>query len=217
LKEHEKSKKEWDKKAETRMPDPRVIAAFAATKIKFLKKHIGDLENLSTLEVGCGDGFVSRYLMRRTNLVGVDLSAGMLKQNPLPAKALASAYELPFADNSFDLVFESNMLHHIDDPRRAVAEMKRVAGKYLFLSEPNKKSPPVYLSHLADSGERGCPMYDRRDLEGFLLDAGLELVAGASYGRVPPKRTPPFLVGLLVWMEDVIPGGFFAMAIGKIP
>ncbi len=217
MNEHKQSKKEWDEKAQTRRPNPRVIAAFAATKIKFLKQNIDDLENLNTLEVGCGDGFVSRYLMRRTNLVGVDLSAGMLKHNPLPAKALASVYDLPFADNSFDLVFESNMLHHLANPRRAVAEMMRVSKNYLFLSEPNKNSPPVYLSHLADPGERGCPMYDRRDLERFLQDAGLALVAGVSYGRVPPKRTPPFLVGALSWLEDRIPGGFFAMAIGKIP
>lgn len=47
------------------------------------------------------------------------------------------AYALPFADNSFDLVCEFAVLHHVKEPRRMIAEMTRVAGRMIAVSDCN--------------------------------------------------------------------------------
>jgi hypothetical protein len=57
------------------------------------------------------------------------------------SKLLASATDIPFADNSFDLAFSSEMLEHLSSPdlEKAAREMVRVARKYLLISVPNRE------------------------------------------------------------------------------
>ena len=57
-----------------------------------------------------------------------------------------SAYDLPFADGSFDLVCAIEVLEHLERPRDALAEMSRVARRALLLSVPNE--PGWRISHL---------------------------------------------------------------------
>ena len=47
----------------------------------------------------------------------------------------AEQIELP--DNSFDLVFASEVLHHCSSPHRALCEMLRVSRRYVLFLEPN--------------------------------------------------------------------------------
>lgn len=86
------------------------------------------------LEVGCGSGYVSRYIHRvrpDATYVGVDSSPAMLAlaraRNPGEAFVHGDATALPFADASFDVVIDGAALMHIGDERRAIAEYARVA------------------------------------------------------------------------------------------
>ena len=55
----------------------------------------------------------------------------------LPSTSWPSTIEsLPFADDSFDVVTCSHTLEHILEPGRAVAELKRVARRLLFVVVP---------------------------------------------------------------------------------
>jgi len=47
------------------------------------------------------------------------------------------ALQLPFADDSFDWVVETGLLHHIRDWPQAVAEMARVARYGVLISDTN--------------------------------------------------------------------------------
>jgi SAM-dependent methyltransferase len=88
------------------------------------------------LDYGCGDGQYSVLLARRgAQVVGIDISDISVRncQARAEAEGLASATsfhvmdceQLQFEDNSFDLVCESGVLHHLDLPR-ALAEVARV-------------------------------------------------------------------------------------------
>ncbi len=216
MREQETARKYWDGKSKHRIPSEKVIHAFANAKISFLKKNIPDLKKLKTLEAGCGDGYISRFMEKETDLLGIDISKGMLAKNPANKKIMGSAYDLPFGDNSFDLVMESNMLHHLARPLDCVTELKRVAKNYVFLSEPNARSWAIYISHYIDPDERQCCDYNLKFLERFLNDAGMETVAKKNYGRVPPNKARPFMLPFLIWLEKNLPGGYFSMALGKI-
>lgn len=97
---------------------------------------------LRLLEVGIGAGanlpLVTRALPPglEVELWGVDLSEGMLRQcqrrlereGPAGVRLLmADAHALPFPDHFFDRVFEIGGLNGYREPRRALAEMARVA------------------------------------------------------------------------------------------
>lgn len=91
------------------------------------------------LEIGCGVGAELQILHRRfpqAHLTGLDFSASQLaKAHELLRAEVAdaavelrqgSAYELPFADGSFDGVCLIWVLEHLSDPARALREARRV-------------------------------------------------------------------------------------------
>ncbi len=104
------------------------------------------------LEIGSGTGYFSLNLLQLgaiQSLTATDISAGMLKRLANTAKDLGleaetvrtEAEELPFEDESFDLVFGHAVLHHIPDLDKAFAEFRRVlrpGGAIAFCGEPSR-------------------------------------------------------------------------------
>ncbi len=103
-------------------------------------------EPTSVLDAGCGEGFVVDYVAQRNpelRLAGVDLSDTAIEyaRAHFGEKArfrTGSVYKLPFSDNSFDTVICSEVLEHLDDPGRAVQELKRVARRYVLITVPHE-------------------------------------------------------------------------------
>jgi SAM-dependent methyltransferase len=86
---------------------------------------------VGTLDLGCGEGRVTRELRDRGyEAVGVDIAPGLIelaqKRDPGGDYRVAHAEELPFADGSFELVVAFNVLMSVDEPARALAETARV-------------------------------------------------------------------------------------------
>jgi len=82
----------------------------------------------ATLDVGCGEGRLGRGLLERGHHVtGVELSPTLAAHAREAYDVVeADAAELPFADDSFDLVIAFMSLMDIDDADRAVSEAARV-------------------------------------------------------------------------------------------
>jgi SAM-dependent methyltransferase len=85
----------------------------------------------ATLEVGCGEGRVSRDLLAHGHRVtAVDASPTLLEAareaDPKSEYVLADAAALPFSDETFDLVVAHNSLMDIEDMPGAVREAARV-------------------------------------------------------------------------------------------
>ena len=76
------------------------------------------------IDIGCGTGFVSQ-LYPNFDIVGIDISDGMLAQNP-HKWIKASAEQIPFPDDHFAWVICRSLLHHLDDPMAGLVEMNRV-------------------------------------------------------------------------------------------
>ena len=92
-----------------------------------------------TLEVGCGEGRVTRDLTARGHaVVAIEPAASLLAAaaaagSPGEHYTVADGLALPFHDASFDLVVAYNVLQVVDDLDQAVAEAARVltAGGHL--------------------------------------------------------------------------------------
>ena len=88
------------------------------------------------LDLGCGPGTITLGLARRAGrVVGLDVAAKMVDQaRELAAGSevhnvsfeVGSAYELPFGDGSFDVVYAHQVMQHLADPVRALREARRV-------------------------------------------------------------------------------------------
>jgi 2-polyprenyl-6-hydroxyphenyl methylase/3-demethylubiquinone-9 3-methyltransferase len=85
------------------------------------------------LDIGCGGGFLANALSAKGwSVAGVDLSRSTLEQaRRVDATQRvdyreADAYNLPFENGSFEAVAAMDLLEHVEDPRRVVAEAARV-------------------------------------------------------------------------------------------
>lgn len=103
------------------------------------------------LDVGCGPGTITAGIAEAVfpgTVTAVDAAPGTLNYARRLAEgreimnlhfAGASAYELPFAAESFDLVFAHALLEHLRDPRRALREFHRVTcpGGFAAVCSPD--------------------------------------------------------------------------------
>ena len=101
----------------------------------------------SVLDVGCGEGVITRAWARRVApapVVGLDVNDPRLAEawsqasEPNLELRTGDAHDLPFDDDAFDLVASIEMLEQVDDPDRVVAELCRVARRAVIVSVPRE-------------------------------------------------------------------------------
>lgn len=119
------------------------------------------------LDVGCGTCFYFPLLAKHAEtLMGVDVCIPMLDvaQELIETKGLSnchvresSAMELPFEDESIDVVHSWDFLHHVPDVEKAISEIRRVlkpGGRYVAV-EPNVINPSILWYHARRRSEWG--------------------------------------------------------------
>jgi 2-polyprenyl-3-methyl-5-hydroxy-6-metoxy-1,4-benzoquinol methylase len=101
----------------------------------------------SLLDVGCGEGVLTAQWAQRLqtgHVVGVDLEDPKLRaewsRRALPNLSFQAvdATELPFEDDSFEVACAIEVLEHVPDPERTLAEMVRVAQRWVLVSVPRE-------------------------------------------------------------------------------
>jgi ubiquinone/menaquinone biosynthesis C-methylase UbiE len=114
-----------------------------------LDVHEGD----QLLDVGCGPGDAVRELAQRVgstgHVIGVDKSETMIQEArrraqgaTLPSEyRLGDVYQLEFADNTFDGCRAERVFMHLDDPLRALSEIRRVTRPdgHIVIAEPDSE------------------------------------------------------------------------------
>lgn len=83
------------------------------------------------LDVGCGTGIATAFFPCK--LTGIDPAEELLKQASFPTK-VASAENIPFPDESFDIVISLTAVHNFTDIKKGLQEINRVAKRDIVLS-----------------------------------------------------------------------------------
>lgn len=99
----------------------------------------------SILDVGCGEGFTLNKLKQAgigKKLEGIEYLDTAIelgkKYHPDIKIKQGSIYELPYKDNAWDLVLCTEVLEHLEDPKKALAELARVTKRYCLFSVPHE-------------------------------------------------------------------------------
>ncbi len=105
------------------------------------------IKGLSVLDICCGSGMISEYYAKKgAKVTGTDLSFECIERAKIRSQRYgfsakfqgADSENLPFPDNSFDIVSVHDGLHHLNNPKKAVKEMARLVNKGVIIIEPAK-------------------------------------------------------------------------------
>lgn len=112
---------------------------------QILIRIIKPIKAKTILDVGCGEGFSLNKLHENNigeKLEGIDYSkeAVLIGKKLFPRLLLktGSIYDLPYKNNYFDLVLCTEVLEHLDNPKKALHEIIRVSKRYAIISVPNE-------------------------------------------------------------------------------
>ena len=89
----------------------------------------------SLLDVGCGDGRITRAVGDRSpgmEVTGLDV---FLRAETAVPVTLYDGDRLPFDDNSYDVVMMVDVLHHSDEPQIVLGEARRVARQAVLIKD----------------------------------------------------------------------------------
>ena len=112
-------------------------------RLRVLAAHIGSMlpDSGSVLDVGCGNGTISRLVMDASpglRITGIDVMSRPACDIPFE---VYDGERFPQPDGSVDFVLFTDVLHHVDDPLVLLSEARRVAKKAIIIKD-----------HLCDSG-----------------------------------------------------------------
>jgi len=132
----------YDKYGSTNPVVRRLMAGFERSLDELW--HMASPESI--LDVGCGEGVLTSEWAERLEgrIVGIDLPDPKLeaewqkRQRPNLEYRAEEATSLSFAENEFDMATAIEVLEHVPDPEATVAEMARVAKRWLLVSVPRE-------------------------------------------------------------------------------
>lgn len=192
----------WEEHKRRRSPVHPSVFLAVKTVMAYLKGTMVLDPKYNVLEVGCGNGFYSyQFYYYFPKLIATDFSDYLLSIHPLKGKIKLKNEDvtnLSYKDDSFDIVYCANLLHHVGDTEKAVSEMCRVSRKYVITIEPNINSPFMLFGNtLLNKNEWGSLKFTKKYLENLHKKQDMNIIASTPIGTIPPLKTPKFLAKLL--------------------
>jgi ubiquinone/menaquinone biosynthesis C-methylase UbiE len=156
----------------------------------------------SIIDVGCGEGILTEQWAKRTpgRVVGIDLDDSKLRDEwerrarPNLEFQTGVGDELPYADREFDTASAMEVLEHVPDPEAVLAEMARVAARWVLVSVPRE---PLWR---ALNMSRGAYLRDLGNTPGHLNHWSKRGFARLlrQYGEIVELRSPfPWTMALV--------------------
>jgi SAM-dependent methyltransferase len=199
-----------------RDPMHPVVGAYADPKVEFIRQHV-PLEG-RVLDVGCGNGiFTLRFANAGAHVTGLDYSRHLLGQNTHLRLVCGDATTLPFPDDSFEVVFEANVLHHVPEREGVIREMARTSSRYVVLLETNVYNPLMLAFALVVRAERGALKSSMSRLRAEAVRCGLRVVKTLTTGMISQNNTPAPLVPILKKFDRPIWWGEYLVLIAEKP
>ena len=111
--------------------------------------------------------------------------------------------QIPFKDNSFNIVFCANLLHHINTPAEVISEMNRVSSRFVVIIEPNRYNPFMMMVAFLSKEDRLVLKYTSSFLNS-LLTKEFKNIWQSTSGFILPNKTPVRLLSLCKKLEPYL-------------
>jgi ubiquinone/menaquinone biosynthesis C-methylase UbiE/DNA-binding transcriptional ArsR family regulator len=186
---------EWDGIRALHIPEEQVEGA--------VLEFVGPSQVSAYLDLGTGTGRILELVApRASRAVGIDLNGEMLTlaRARIERASLAHVqvrrgdlFELPYADDSFELITVHQVLHYLEDPSAAVAEAARVLkpGGRLVIAD----FAPHALEFLREAHQHRRLGFADKEVSQWCKAAGLSL---AGTRALPPRDQSGLTV--MVWL-----------------
>ena len=112
-------------------------------RLKVVGKNVTLRNEGILLDIGCNDCAITNFLGNvNARYVGFDISKKALKRGEKKQRVLCDACHLPVKDNTADVVICTEVIEHINDPKRLISEIARISkvSSKLLISTPNGES-----------------------------------------------------------------------------
>jgi SAM-dependent methyltransferase len=156
--------------------------AVTAVENRLILSHIGDVVGRRVLDIGCGSGEAAIYFgLQGARVTALDISGAFLRivqqlsfKHSTPVSGIIAPVEfLPFADETFDIVYGNSVLHHVEivPAMREVHRVLRPGGQAFFI-EPLAYNPVINIYRrmagtMRTPDERPLKFRDLRRLRGL--------------------------------------------------
>jgi len=152
--------------------------------LKLARKNFGSLNKIKVLDIGSGVGLVDRFLKSEIKqLCGVDVEEGVVQKakvnNPEVNYQMYDGEKLPFDDNTFDLCFAINVMHHVPPGmwENFSREMYRVLkpGGIAAVFEHNPWNPLTRVAVARCEFDRDAVLLNHPKIKSLFKSAGLKV------------------------------------------
>ncbi len=165
--------------------------------------------DMTVLDLGAGSGAVRQmnFLGQGATICGVDPDPRVAENRFLDEARVGVGEDIPYDDQTFDLVLSDCLFEHLEDPARVFAEVQRVlkpGGSWLVKARNRRHYEPFFerfspvraIQRLRDPesrGPRACYRANTTEaIEGFARRSGLELLRVDLFeGRPETLRGSP--------------------------
>jgi ubiquinone/menaquinone biosynthesis C-methylase UbiE len=172
-----------------------------------------DFRGKRVIDVGCGDGTYSVELFDRggpASIHAIDPAARAVESARRKAGSraisfeVASAYDIPRDNSSFDIAHLRGVLHHMDRPFDAIREALRVAPTIILL-EPNGYNMGLKLIEKASRyhREHGEKSYPPARLDRFVRRLGARVIH-RSFVCIVPYFCPDWFARTMKRIEPIV-------------
>ncbi|MBI2420885.1 MAG: class I SAM-dependent methyltransferase [Candidatus Levybacteria bacterium] len=156
----------------------------------------------SVLDVGCGEGFTMKRLKKAKigkTIEGLEYLDKAIeigkKLHPDLKITQGDIYKLPYKANSFDLVICTEVLEHLEYPKKALRELVRISKKYVLLSVPNE--PWFRLGNFLRGKNLSRWGNDMEHIQHWSTDSFAKFVNIKGVKIIEKKRPLPWTIILL--------------------
>ena len=174
-------------------------------RLKFIQQHLGNLEDLSILDVGCGGGILSESLAQsKAHVTGIDANESLIQVAKLHAAETNTSiqYETCMAEDfaaknqTFDVITCMELLEHVPDPEALIKTLSALLkpGGKIFFSTINRNpiaffNALIIAEHVLKLLPKGTHEYKRfikpSELQIWCMNAGIEFKAMSGMGYNP--------------------------------
>ena len=167
------------------------------------------------LDVGCGNGMLGAFIMQRrddVDIVGIDVH--LRPRTHIPVKKYDGS-RIPFDDSEFDSVMAVDVLHHIDQPEKTIAECLRVTRGTVVIKDHLYANPIDYVLLCAMDWVGNVPhgvrlpynYFSRQKWTAYLEKCGAEEICRQEYVEGLYSAPLQWFIGRRIQMVSQIKNG----------